>query len=266
MGVPLVHVDAFTDSAFHGNPAAVCLLDGVSDDAAWMQSVANEMNLSETAFVMPRPDGDLDLRWFTPTVEVDLCGHATLASAHVLWETERLRPDAAARFHTRSGLLVAERAGDDIELDFPARPVSPAPVAGIETLHTPHPPLGTFDNGHQLLVELRDVAAVLATAPDFAPLGRAADRVWVVTAPAPADSEADFVSRCFGPRYGIDEDPVTGSAHCALAPFWADRLGRAELVGHQLSSRGGRVSVHLHGGRVTLGGRAVTIARGELFT
>ncbi len=263
--IPLLHVDAFTDTAFRGNPAAVCLLDRPVDDAGWMQSVAAEVNLSETAFVAPLPDGDLDLRWFTPTVEVDLCGHATLASAHALWETGRLDSGESARFHTRSGVLAARQGEGVIEMDFPARPVAPAIVTDTEALGTPSPPLGTFDNGHQLVIELRDAESVLATAPDFSALGHTADRVWVVTAPAPDDSEADFVSRCFGPRYGIDEDPVTGSAHCALAPFWADRLGRTELVGHQLSSRGGRVAVHFRGDRVTLGGTAVTILRGDLL-
>ena len=269
MAIPFLQVDAFTDTAFGGNPAAVCLLDAPSDDARWMQAVAAEMNLSETAFVMPRstPDdggGELDLRWFTPTVEVDLCGHATLASAHALWETRRLGAGDAARFRTRSGSLVAEQADGVIRMDFPARPVQPGIAAGIEALGAPDR-LGTFDNGHQLVVELRDEAAVAATTPDFPALGRAADRVWVVTAPAPSARDADFVSRCFGPRYGIDEDPVTGSAHCALAPFWAERFGRDELVGHQVSARGGRVSVHLRGDRVTLGGTAVTVLRGDLL-
>jgi len=264
VGVPLLQVDAFTHTAFGGNPAAVCLLEAASDDAVWMQAVGAEMNLSETAFVAGRTDGDLDLRWFTPTVEVDLCGHATLASAHALWETGRLAPDVEARFHTRSGLLVAVRTDDGIEMDFPARPVEPALVAGIELLGAVDP-VATFDNGHQLVVELRDEAAVRATTPAFAELAGAADRVWVVTAPADTERDADFVSRCFGPRYGIDEDPVTGSAHCALAPFWGTRFGRDELVGHQISARGGRVSMHLRGDRVTLGGNAVTVLRGELL-
>jgi predicted PhzF superfamily epimerase YddE/YHI9 len=270
VGVSLLLVDAFTDTAFGGNPAAVCLLDHPTDDASWMQSVAAEINLSETAFVMPRSsreeaDLDLDLRWFTPTVEVDLCGHATLASAHALWDTGRLDASETARFHTRSGLLSAEQARGTIEVDFPARPLHPTVVAGLEGLGAPRAPLGTFDNGHQLVVEVADEDAVLATTPDFPALGRAADRVWVVTAPAPTGSDADFVSRCFAPRYGIEEDPVTGSAHCALAPFWAERLGRDRLVGHQISARGGRVSVHLRGDRVTLGGTAVTVLRGELL-
>ncbi|HZJ25604.1 MAG TPA: PhzF family phenazine biosynthesis protein [Acidimicrobiia bacterium] len=261
----LFHVDAFTDLAFSGNPAAVCLLDAPSGDSRWMQAVAAEMNLSETAFVAPRPDGDLDLRWFTPTVEVDLCGHATLASAHVMWESGRLAHDSPARFHTRSGLLVAHRAARVIELDLPARPVTPTTTAaGIEHLGAPAI-LATFDNGHQLVVEVPDAEAVRGVTPDFTPLAAAADRLWVVTAPAPPGSAADFVSRSFGPRYGIDEDPVTGSAHCALGPLWAQRLGRDDVVGHQISPRGGTVAVRVRGDRVTLGGQAVTVSRGDLL-
>ena len=261
----LFHVDAFADRPFSGNPAAVCLLGAPCDDAAWMQSVAAEMNLSETAFVVRRPDGDHDLRWFTPTTEVDLCGHATLASAHVLWESGVIAAESRVRFHTRSGALVTRLVGDTIELDLPARPVSSTTTAvGVEHLGAPEI-VAMFDNGHQLVVEVSDAAAVRATAPDFAPLGAAADRLWVVTASAAVDDPADFVSRSFGPRYGIDEDPVTGSAHCALGPLWADRLGRDEVVGHQISSRGGIVTVRVHAEAVTLGGRAITVARGELL-
>ncbi len=266
MGIPLLHVDAFTATPFSGNPAAICLLDKRSEDAAWMQRVAAEMNLSETAFVMPRGDGELDLRWFTPTVEVDLCGHATLASAHALWETGRLADGASARFHTRSGLLVAERGehgGLSIELDFPAQRVEPSDVDPA-ALGAPGA-VTVADNGHWLIVEVADEAAVRETAPDFGRLGSVIDRGWIVTAGAAPTRDADFVSRCFAPRYGIDEDPVTGSAHCALAPFWADRFGRDALVGHQLSTRGGRVSVRVRRDRVTLGGSAVTILRGDLL-
>jgi PhzF family phenazine biosynthesis protein len=267
---PLFHVDAFTATPYSGNPAAVVLLDARPDspaDPAWMQAVAAELRLSETAFVASRPDGDLDLRWFTPTVEVDLCGHATLASAHVLFETARLDPQEPARFHTRSGPLSARRAGGRIVLDFPAQPVRPTPaveLTGLAALGAPEP-VGTFDNGSAFVVELADEQAVLATRPRERELGAAADRVWVVTAPAAPDRDADFVSRCFAPRYGIDEDPVTGSAHCALGPFWSERVGRADLVGHQVSARGGTVRVGVRGDRVELGGEAVTVARGELL-
>ena len=227
------------------------------------------MNLSETAFVVRRPDGDHDLRWFTPTTEVDLCGHATLASAHVLWESRAIAAESPVRFHTRSGILVAtlvrDITTDTIELDFPAQPVTPATTApGVEHLGAPDI-VAMFDNGHQLVVEVSDAAAVRATAPDFVPLGAAADRLWVVTALPTAEDPADFVSRCFAPHFGVDEDPVTGSAYCALGPLWADRLGRDELVGHQISSRGGIVTVRVRGERVTLVGRAITVARGELL-
>jgi PhzF family phenazine biosynthesis protein len=271
---PLFHVDAFTGAPFSGNPAAVCVLDTPLDDVTWMQAVAAEMNLSETAFVMPRADrdeaggdealGDLDLRWFTPIIEVELCGHATLASAHALWESGRLDHEVPARFHTRSGILVATRTATGIELDLPARPARSALVAGIDALGAPTA-IATYDNGHQIVVEVADEAAVLATAPQFAALGRAADRGWVVTAAAAPERDADFVSRFFAPRYGIDEDPVTGSAHCALGPFWADRFGRDALVGHQISARGGVVHVTVKGDRVTLGGTAVTVLRADLL-
>lgn len=265
MVVPLLQIDAFTDTPFSGNPAAVSLLDIRSDDTAWMQRVAAEMNLSETAFVAPRPDGDLDLRWFTPTVEVELCGHATLASAHALWETARLRSDEGALFHTRSGLLSATRSGELVELDFPARSVRPIelPPDALDALRAPGA-RAAFDSGHQIVVDVPDEAAVLATVPDFRTLAAVADRGWVVTAPAPRGSSYDFVSRYFAPRYGIDEDPVTGSAHCVLGPLWAERLAKTDLVGHQVSARGGVVRVRVLGERVALGGRAVTVLRGEL--
>lgn len=264
MATALFHVDAFTRTPFAGNPAAVCLLDTATADAAWMQAVAAEMHLSETAFVSLRADGDFDLRWFTPTVEVDLCGHATLASAHVLWETGRVAPLTGIRFHTRSGVLAAARTADGgIELDLPADPAAPTLVVGIEHLGT-GTPVATYDNGHQIVVELADEAAVLAAAPRFDRLAATADRVWVVTALADADG-VDFVSRSFGPRYGIDEDPVTGSSHCALGPLWGARLGRDALVAHQVSARGGELSVRLARDRVHVGGHAVTVAVGELL-
>lgn len=261
MGQTVVQVDAFTDTPFRGNPAAVCLLDGPAS-AEWMQSVALEMNLSETAFLHPIDDG-YSLRWFTPTVEVDLCGHATLASAHVLWQDGHLAPETMARFHTKSGLLTAERAGDWIELDFPATPaeVSEAP-AGLEAaLGAPARWVGRtrFD----YLVELESEAAVREVQSDLARLGVLPVRGVMVTSRA-ASSEFDFVSRFFAPAAGVDEDPVTGSAHCALGPFWGERLGRSEMVAYQASRRGGVVRVRLEGERVKLGGQAVTTFRGEL--
>jgi PhzF family phenazine biosynthesis protein len=264
VGAPLFHVDAFASGRFTGNPAAVCLLDSPADPA-WMQAVAAEMNLSETAFLHEVGDkgevGRFDLRWFTPTVEVDLCGHATLASAHVLWEARRLPSEVRAHFETRSGVLTAARAGDDVELDFPADPVTPAQpdprlldALGVEDAVASSGRIGW-------LLELADEAAVRAVHPDFARL--AAFDLAVLT--ARADTPAyDFVSRCFGPKFGIDEDPVTGSAHCALGPYWAERLAKTELTGYQASARGGVVHVRVDGDRTVLGGRAVTVTRGEL--
>lgn len=265
MPVPLFQVDAFTDETFRGNPAAVCLLDCAAP-AGWMQQVAAEMNLSETAFLVPRGvEEEYDLRWFTPAVEVDLCGHATLASAHVLWETERLAPDALVRFHTRSGLLTAERDTYGITLDFPATAPEPAdaPDGLVDALGTD--PRQVVRSRFDYIVELDDEQAVRDLAPDFRSLGEI-DVARGVIVTAPGTEGADFVSRFFAPSVGIDEDPVTGSAHCCLAPYWARSLGRNSLVGYQASKRGGTVRVEVRGDRVRLGGRAVTILRGELLT
>ena len=266
MTIPITQVDAFTAEPFAGNPAAVCVLTAARD-AAWMQHVAREMNLAETAFLQPRPqpqaDG-FDLRWFTPAVEVDLRGHATLASAHVLWESGRLAAGDVARFHTRSGLLTATRRGDWIELDFPLMPDTPAdPPAGlVEALGVTAAYVGKsrFD----YLVELADEAAVRGVAPDFRRL-RAVDARGVMVTSRAASPEYDFVSRFFAPGAGIDEDPVTGSAHCCLAAFWQRRLGKDRFLARQLSARGGVLRVEVAGDRVRLGGQAVTVLRGELL-
>ena len=262
MGAPLFQVDAFASAPFTGNPAAVCLLEEPADPA-WMQAVAAEMNLSETAFVhaLGGEAGRFELRWFTPTVEVDLCGHATLASAHVLWETRRLATEVAALFETRSGVLTATRAGDDVELDFPADPVLPAEPERdlLEAIGLRDAVASTGRIGWVL--EVADARAVRDARPDFARL--ATFDIAVITARAD-DAAYDFVSRCFGPKFGIDEDPVTGSAHCALGPYWAERLGKTELTGYQASARGGVVRVTVDGDRTVLGGRAVTVTRGEL--
>ena len=255
-------IDAFTDRPFAGNPAAVCLLPAARDPG-WMQQVALEMNLAETAFLVRR-DGGFDLRWFTPAAEVDLCGHATLASGHLLWEEGHLKPAQAAVFHTRSGVLTAERRDNLIWLNFPATPVAPAPMLpDLERgVGAPITCLGrtTFD----YVVELESDAAVRALQPDLTALGRLPVRGVVVTARSD-DGRHDFVSRFFAPRFGIPEDPVTGSAHCGLAPYWAARLGRNELAGYQASARGGTVLVRVDGERVHLGGQAVTVLRGELL-
>jgi predicted PhzF superfamily epimerase YddE/YHI9 len=255
--LPLSVVDAFTDRPFAGNPAAVCLLDGPRPDD-WMQALAAEMNLSETAFLLPRPDG-WGLRWMTPRVEVDLCGHATLASAHVLWSEGRA--EARLHFHTRSGVLTAERDGATIVLDFPAVRAAPAgddpglaAALGARLLF-----LGR--NGMDYLAEVADEQTLRSLTPDFARLAELPVRGVIVTA---SSREYDFVSRFFAPRVGVPEDPVTGSAHCALAPFWAARLGRDSLRAFQASARGGEVRVTVRGERVLLGGRAVTVVRGQV--
>jgi PhzF family phenazine biosynthesis protein len=261
MITPLYIVDAFTDRPFAGNPAAVCLPDA-PPDAAWMQAVAGELNLSETAFLQPRADGDWDLRWFTPAVEVDLCGHATLASAHVLWR-ERRHADWPLRFHTRSGRLTATRRGQDITLDLPATaplPVS-APAGLVAALHARPVWTGRWADGHVAVLER--AAQVRELTPDLVALTAAGIERLIVTAPGDRPDQ-DFVSRFFAPGVGVPEDPVTGSAHCVLAPYWCERLGRTRLTGFQASRRGGLVGVELAGNRVRLTGQAVTVHSGVL--
>jgi len=261
MGIRAFKVDSFSAEPFAGNPAGVCLLTEPRDER-WMQAVAREMNLSETAFLLREGDG-FRLRWFTPAVEVELCGHATLASAHILWEEDVLRPEETARFATKSGELRASRRGELIELDFPTKPEQPAepPENLLEALGVKPLYLGRNQFDYLLLLESEE--AVRAVTPDFALLRTVAVRGVIVTAPS-ARPEFDFVSRFFAPAVGVDEDPVTGSAHCCLGPFWATRLGKSELVGHQVSARGGVVNVRVAGERVFVGGRAVTVLRGEL--
>ena len=261
MRAPMIVVDAFADRPFSGNPAAICLLNADASES-WMQSVAAEMNLSETAFVVPGADG-FGLRWFTPTVEVALCGHATLGSAHVLWETGRLPMDASARFHTKSGLLTARRNGADIAMDFPACPPTACEIPlGLMTALGFHSEFAG-SNGTDYFVVAPSAQIVRELQPDLAALARFPVRGVIVTAPSDRP-EFDFVSRFFAPGAGVPEDPVTGSAHCCLAPYWAEKLGRASLTGYQASSRGGVVRVRADGGRVQLGGRAITVLRGEI--
>ena len=251
----IYQVDAFTEQPFRGNPAAVVLLDREREDA-WLQNVAMEMNLSETAFLLPR-GGNYWLRWFTPTVEVDLCGHATLASAHVI-----LKDGEDARFETRSGILTARRNGEWIELNFPSTP--PAPILPFPGLAAA---LGAeivecgktiFD----VLVELRSEEAVRSLEADIRALTTIDARGVIVT--ARSSEPYDFVSRYFAPAFGIDEDPVTGSAHCALAPYWSAKLGKTEFLAYQASKRGGTLRVTLAGDRVLLAGQAVTVLEGTL--
>ncbi|HUJ15878.1 MAG TPA: PhzF family phenazine biosynthesis protein [Thermoanaerobaculia bacterium] len=258
----LLQIDAFTDQPFLGNPAAVCLLDR-ERDAAWMQNVGAEMNLSETAFLLPRADG-WSLRWFTPAVEVDLCGHATLASAHALWEENLLSPDETARFHTRSGLLAASKNDGWIELDFPAtrERKSDAPPDLLESLGVQSPRY-VGRNKFDYIIELASEDEVRALKPNHSMLRTIPVRGVIVTSRA-SHGNYDFVSRFFAPGAGVDEDPVTGSAHCCLTPYWSERLGKTEFVAHQASARGGTLRVRLAGERVKLAGRAVTVFRGDL--
>ena len=261
MPVRIVTVDAFTAVPFAGNPAAVCILSQPRPDD-WMRNVAREMNLSETAF-LTRENGGYRLRWLTPAVEVDLCGHATLASAHVLWEEGHLPAGRQARFHTRSGLLLAERRGDWIELDFPAKLAAPCepPAELIAALGVKAKAVAR--NQFDYLVEVASEAEVRAASPDYSALKKIPVRGVIVTAPASTPG-FDFVSRFFAPGSGVDEDPVTGSAHCALGPYWEARLGKREFTAYQASARGGVVRVRMNGDRVVLGGQAVTVMRAEL--
>ncbi len=265
MGQAIIQVDAFTSVPFRGNPAAVCVLAEPQSDE-WMQLVAREMNLSETAFLVEREDG-YNLRWFTPTTEVPLCGHATLASAHVLWEEGHLSGNQPARFQTKSGLLVAKRQGEWIELDFPAN--------FSEAIATPpelERALGvsiktTLQNSLGYLLEVETADSVRQLEPNFSLLKTLPVDGVIVTSLAETDSEYDFISRFFAPSLGINEDPVTGAAHCCLAPFWRDRLAKDKLLAYQASLRGGTVKIRYSGGdRVYLSGQAVTVMRGELVS
>jgi PhzF family phenazine biosynthesis protein len=261
MGLSIAQVDAFTAIPFAGNSAAVCVLPEPRDDR-WMQDVAQEMNLSETVFLTRQADG-FNLRWFTPVVEVDLCGHATLASAHVLWETGHLQLGEQARFHTRSGLLLAERKGAWIEMDFPTQaeeaaspPPGLLPALGVTAIYV-------GKNQFDYLVEVESEEIVRGMQPDFSRLVKVEARGVIVTSQASTQGY-DFVSRFFAPRVGLNEDPVTGSAHCCLAPYWCSKFWKDQLVGYQASPRGGVVRVRIDGDRVSLGGQAVTVLRREL--
>jgi len=261
MGQKIYTVDAFTSRPFAGNPAAVCILSAPAPED-WMRNLAREMNLSETAFLVPQNDG-FNLRWLTPTVEVQLCGHATVASAHILWETGTLKSGQQARFYTLSGLLTADRKGEWIELDFPAKPEESAlpPEELVKALGIT--PRYVGKSQFDYLVDVDSEQTLRGITPDFNLLKKAGARGVIVTARSEA-GEFDFVSRFFAPGSGIDEDPVTGSSHCVLGPYWAKHLGKTEFLAYQASARGGVVKVDLVGDRVKLGGQAVTIVRGEL--
>jgi PhzF family phenazine biosynthesis protein len=261
MGLPFFLVDAFADRPFSGNPAVVCQLPNWRDDG-WLQDIAAEMKQSETAFLVRNAD-QYDLRWFTPKVEVDLCGHATLASAHVLWERGRAKPDDEIQFSTRSGILKAVRRGSEIELDFPLKAEQPAdpptdllPALGVSAKYV-------GKNQFDYLIEVESESVLRRMTPDFKRLATVPVRGTIVTSRS-SEARFDFVSRFFAPAAGIDEDPVTGSAHCCLGDFWRKRLGKSEFLAYQASSRGGVVRVRVTKDRAFLGGEAVTVARGEL--
>jgi len=263
---PITIVDAFTQEPFCGNAAAVCILKAPKEDA-WMQRVAREMNLAETAFLGTRADG-WSLRWFTPETEVDLCGHATLATAHVLYEEGRLSPEDQTRFHTRSGLITAWRRFGWIEMDFPATPAVPVEAPRDLAASLGARPVFVGQTIYDYLVELEDEDTVRGLRPNISALAGFGGRGVIVTAAAAKNPQNpmafDFVSRFFAPGVGIAEDPVTGSAHCALGPYWASKLGKGDLLGYQCSARGGYVRVRPEGDRAILGGHAITVLRGEL--
>lgn len=262
MPIPLIQVDAFTDKPFSGNPAAVCFLDEECD-TDWMQAVAAEMNLSETAFVR-RLDNGFELRWFTPKVEVDLCGHATLASAHAMWNEGIVPFDQPIGFHTRSGLLAASRIGDFIELDFPTMPVEACelPAGLVDALAVEPTFVGKSKFDYFLVFDSAD--SVRSLQPDYRRMAEIPTRGVIATSRSD-DAQFNFISRFFAPAVGVDEDHVTGSAHCCLAPFWGDRLGKTEMTGFQASSRGGIVRVRVTDDCVVLGGQAATVFKGTLL-
>ncbi len=261
MRQPIIQVDAFTDKPFSGNPAGICILEELRDDS-WMRNVAKEMNLSDTAFLVKADDG-YDLRWFTPEAEVELCGHATLASAHVLWEDRHLQPGEEARFHTKSGLLTAKQKDGWIEMDFPAEPehaaVPPSELAAALGVL----PVYVGKNRFDYLTEIESENVLRNLKPDFSVLRQVPMRGVIVTARS-LSGKYDFVSRFFAPSLGVNEDPVTGSAHCCLGPYWQKRLKRYQFYAYQASARGGEIHVRVTADRVMLSGKAVTVLRGAL--
>jgi PhzF family phenazine biosynthesis protein len=263
VNVPCYHVDAFTAEPFRGNPAVVCLLDAPRADA-WLSAVAAEMNCPETAFVWPPVRGARRLRWFTPTVEVLLCGHATLATAHVLWTEAGVPATERIIFETHRGRLEAQTEDGWIRITLPALPLTPTPVPAAAPGLAGAAVLAAAADPSTLLLELEDGDAVRSLRPDVVPLGELARDLVIVTGRATSPG-IDCVSRVFASRLGIPEDPVTGRAHCSLAPYWAERLGRPQLVGEQASARGGIVRMQIDGPRVGLIGEATTVLRAELL-
>jgi PhzF family phenazine biosynthesis protein len=259
----IYQVDSFANKPFAGNPAGVCILPKAADET-WMQQVAREMDLSETSFLYRKPDGAFQLRWFTPTIEVALCGHATLASAHVLWETAILNRSEAAQFDTLSGRLTCQSRSDWIEMDFPAKLETQCEAPEGLTKALTLQPKYIGKNQFDYLVEIESEKELRQIQPDHTALRKLPVRGVIVTSRS-ASRDYDFVSRFFAPGSGVDEDPVTGSAHCCLAPYWAKKLNKSEMVGYQASARGGVVRVRVQHNRVMLSGQAVTVLRGDLY-
>lgn len=256
-------VDAFADKPFAGNPAGVCVTDAPLEDDL-MQKIASEMKHAETAFLVPRENYEWSLRWFTPAIEVDLCGHATLGSAHQIFEQRLASEDAVLKFHTRSGVLTAKKIGELIELDFPA--IHPKPLTFGEDVFRAlgTVPLFTGREGFFVLFEVSSAETVRKLNPDLKTLVHLGVGSFIVSARSD-EAHIDIISRCFVPGAGIDEDPVTGSAHCALAPYWSAKLGKTILNAYQASERGGALEIEVRGERVLLRGKAVTVLRGELY-
>ena len=262
MKIPIYHVDAFAVEPFRGNPAAVCLLQSPRS-VEWMQNVAAEIALSETAFLVPKGDG-YHLRWFTPKTEVDLCGHATLASAHILYEFGFFDPDESIKFQTQSGLITASFSRGTIELDMPRRDPTPIPVSVELTAALDQAPVSAAVYKDQLiLAELKDAQAVRSFAPDFKKIAALPFADILIT--APCSEKYDFTSRFFSPTQGVPEDPVTGMAHCTLAPYYAERLRKTKFFAYQASARGGEIWVRMGADRVYIGGKAVTVSQGDLL-
>ncbi len=265
MGQKITQVDAFTAKRYEGNPAAICILEREADPG-WMQRIANEMNLSETAYLVPRSDG-FGLRWFTPTVEVDLCGHATVAAAHVLWEEGAVPGSEACRFHTRSGLLTAKRGNSGwIQVEFPKETVESCsvPAAAEQALGTKAIAAALSSRLAYLVLETDNEDAVRAARPDFSAAEKLPYEGLIITSGAKPGTPHQIVSRFFAPRKGVNEDPATGSAHCVLGPYWAPKLKLDRFDAFQASARGAEIRVEVGESRVTLSGRAVTVLRGEL--
>jgi predicted PhzF superfamily epimerase YddE/YHI9 len=268
MSIPITWVDAFSEGLGGGNPAAVCLLDEPLDEAR-MQALARELGISETAYLTPTDDPlAFGLRWFSPATEINLCGHATLASAHVLRQGGTVDGTGAVTFHTRSGALSASFDGDRVELNFPADPIAFGPLPAPLAAQWPGGAAGTVvESGlstNFIFVVLSSAAAVGDYVPDLAAIAASGPNSLLLTAAGEPGSGADYVLRVFGPLVGIDEDPATGSAQCAAGPYWAERLGRPDLVARQLSARGAVLYVRPEGDRVRIAGRATTVLTGHL--